>query len=73
MNNPLFSILGGNRPNFNDGGFSEMLQQLNEFKRNFRGDPKQKVQEMLNSGQMTQEQFNMLSQMTNQFMAFMKK
>jgi len=33
---------------------------------NFRGDPRQKVQELLQNGQMTQEQFNQLSQMADQ-------
>lgn len=48
-----------------------ILQQFNQFKNNFQGDPRQKVQELLNSGQMTQDQFNQLYQMANQFKQFM--
>lgn len=37
-----------------------MIQQFNEFQKTFQGDPKAKVQELLNSGQMSQAQFNEL-------------
>lgn len=65
MPNPLFQMLGGNQP-VNDGGFGQMMRELAEFRRNFQGDPKQRVQELLNSGQMTQEQYNHLAQMATQ-------
>ena len=45
------------------------MAQFNQFKQNFQQtgtDPRQKVQELLNSGQMTQEQFNMFRMMANQ-------
>lgn len=47
-----------------------MIQQFNQFRSNFQGNPQQKVQELLNSGKMTQEQFNQLSQMAQQFRPF---
>ena len=37
-----------------------LIQQFNAFKQNFQGDPRQKVEELLRSGQMTKEQFNQL-------------
>lgn len=55
MPNPLIP----NNPQ--NGG--NILQQFLAFKNSFQGDPKAKVQELLNSGQMTQEQFNKLQQM----------
>lgn len=55
MPNPLIP----NNPQ--NGG--NILQQFLAFKNSFQGDPKAKVQELLNSGQMTQEQFNNLQQM----------
>lgn len=55
MGNPLI----GNNPQ--NGG--NLLQQFLAFKNNFQGDPKAKVQELLNSGQMSQEQFNKLQEM----------
>lgn len=51
------------------GGFANFMTQFNQFKQsmqNGRMDPKQQVQQMLNSGQMTQEQFNQLREMANQ-------
>lgn len=51
---------------------ANMIEQFNQFKKNFKGDPKAQVQQMLNSGQITQEQFNKASQMANQMMRFMK-
>lgn len=73
MSNPLFQMFGNQRPRQN-GPFNnplQMMQEFNEFKSNFYGDPKQKVQEMLNSGQMTQEQFNQLSAMAQTFRQFL--
>lgn len=51
---------------------SNMMQQFNQFKQNFQGNPQQRVQELLNSGQMTQEQFNQLSNLAKQFQSFMR-
>lgn len=44
-----------------------MFAQFQQFAQNFRGDPRAQVQQLLNSGRMTQEQFNQLSNMANQF------
>lgn len=76
-NNPLFNALGngmpmGNMPN-PFGNMTQMVQKFNEFKSQFQGDPKQKVQELLNSGKMTQQQFNTLQQMAKQFQQLMPK
>lgn len=69
--NPLFNALGGALPT-GDGGFNNMLAQLNQFKQSFRGDPQQEVQRLLATGQMTQQQYNQLAGMANQIMQFMK-
>lgn len=69
--NPLFNALGGVLPNA-DGGFGGMIEQLNEFRRTFQGDPQQEVQRLLASGRMTQQQYNQLAGMANQIMQFMK-
>ena len=57
MSNPFFGVVGQNSPT---GGFGNMVQQFNQFRQNFQGDPRAKVQELLQNGQMTQEQFNQL-------------
>lgn len=76
MSNPLFQIFGNNKSRtantqapFNNP--MQVLQEFNNFKTQFQGDPKQKVQEMLNNGQMSQEQFNQLSMMANTFRQFL--
>ena len=71
MSNPLFSVLGGNRP-MNDGGFSQFIAQVKQMQQTFKGDPRAEVQRLLNSGQMTQQQFNEFSQMANQVMNLMR-
>ena len=54
------------------GNMVAMLSQFQQFKQSFQGDPKAKVQELLNSGQMTQDQFNQLSQQAKMFQGFLK-
>lgn len=68
MSNPIFQRFGGsNTPQNPLGNMMNLVQQFNQFKTNFRGDPKQQVQQLLESGQMSQEQFNQLSEMAKQF------
>lgn len=57
----LFNMFGKQQPQMNNG-LLNMVNQFNQFKRNFNGDPRQQVQQLLDSGQMTQQQFNQLSQ-----------
>ena len=67
--NPLFNILnGGIQP---QNPMMNMMTQLNQFRQTFQGNPKQQVQQLLNSGRMSQEQFNQLSQMATQIQNMM--
>lgn len=52
---------------------NSMLQQFQEFKNSFKGDPKQQIQQMLNSGQITQQQYDNAVKMANQFQQFLGK
>lgn len=68
--NPFFNRFNnGNAPSSGGpfGGVLNMMRQFKQFKQNFQGDPQQQVQNLLNSGQMSQEQFNQLSNMAAQF------
>lgn len=65
--NPIFAMFQNNQSN---GG--NVLERFNEFKSNFVGDPKQKVQQLLASGQMSQEQFEQLSAMAREFQKNMR-
>ena len=69
MGNPFFNRFS-NRNNQMPGPFGNaqnLMNQFQQFKSQFQGDPKAQVQELLNSGKMTQEQFNQLSSMAQQF------
>lgn len=76
MGNPFFNP--GNRnqnyqPNSPMGNMQNMFNQFQQFRNNFRGDPRQQVQDLLNSGRMSQEQFNYLSQLAQQFQSMFHK
>lgn len=45
----------------------QKIQMFNQFKNSFQGDPKQQVEQLLKSGQMSQQQFNQLQQQATQF------
>lgn len=66
----LFNMFGNQRLPINNG-FANMMGQFNQFKQNFQGNPEQQVKQLLDTGQMTQEQFNKLSQMATQFQQMM--
>lgn len=70
MANPLMNLLGGNNP-APQNNFMGLIQQFQKFKQNFKGDPKQQVQELLNSGKMSQEQFNQCENMARQLQNFL--
>lgn len=74
MANPLFNALGGGKAKMPGpfGNLQQMASQFQQFKSTFQGDPRQQVQELLNSGRMSQEQFNRLQQMASQLQGFLK-
>jgi hypothetical protein len=49
------------------------INQFNQFRSTFSGNPEAQVKQMLQSGRMSQEQFQQLSQMANQIMPLLKK
>lgn len=66
------SILGqGNQP-ASASVSPNMLQQLNEFKRTYTGNPKQAVMQMLQSGQITNPQLQQAMQMAKQIQNMIK-
>ena len=72
--NPFYNQNGPAQNNpFGNNPMVNMFQQFLQFKNNFQGDPRQKVQELLNSGQMSQQQFNHLSQLAQQFQSFFRR
>lgn len=65
MPNPLYQSL-------NNGPNKGLMEQFNQFRSMFTGDPKAQVQRMLQSGQITQDQFNRVAQMATQIRNSMK-
>ncbi len=65
LNSQLFNMFGNKQQQANNG-LLNIVNQFNQFKQNFSGDPRQRVQQLLDSGQMSQQQFNQLSQAANQ-------
>lgn len=70
MSNPLFNTLGGGMLQGN--GPMQMIQQFMQFKQNFKGDPKEEVQKMLQPGKISQQQLNQVQQMAGQFQHMLK-
>lgn len=62
---------------FNDlnrgNGMLQMVQQFRQFQQNFRGDPRQQIQQLLNSGRVSQDQYNRAVQMAQQLQMLLKK
>ena len=48
-----------------------MIQQFMQFRQNYNGDPKAQIQQMLNSGQITQSQYNQAVQIAQQIQAML--
>ena len=51
---------------------ANLLSQFNQFRSTFSGDPEQQVKQLLQSGRMSQEQFNQLAQTANQLRKLLK-
>lgn len=72
MANPLMQAMGGNPMSGPMGNMAQIVQAFQQFRAQFTGDPKQAVQQMLNSGRISQEQLNQAQQMARQFQQFLK-
>ena len=68
MKNPIYEAMSNNQ--FANGG--NMVQQFLKFKQNFKGDPQQMVQQLLNSGKVSQAQYDNAVKTANQMMKLFK-
>lgn len=73
MSSPLFDMMGNVPMPGPMGQMQQMMSAFQRFKAEFKGDPQQEVQKLLNSGQMTQQQYNQLQQMANQMAHMMSR
>ena len=67
MNNPLYDLLNRGKPQQPD-----ILARFQQFKNTFQGDPKTAVQRLLDSGQITQMQYDNAVKMANQLLKFVR-
>ena len=69
MNNPLV----GGMPMMNGpiGNMSQIIQNLNKFRQSFNGNPQEQIQQLLNSGKVSQKQYNDAYQMAQQIQKMM--
>ena len=65
MANPLYNALGGQQTVNN--GFSNFMSEFQRLQQTVKK-PKQEVERLLQSGAMSQQDFNRLGQMANQMM-----
>lgn len=57
MQSPLFNAIGPQ---------NNLLQRFQQFRQQFQGDPRQQIQQMLNSGKVSQAQYNQAVQQAQQ-------
>ena len=72
MSNPFMTALGGGQMPGPVSQFQRMMQQFQQFKANFHGDPKAEVEKLLQSGRLNQQQLNQLQEMAKQFQGLLK-
>ena len=75
MQNPLMQFMGGGSPSGFPGplgNMAQILQQFQQFQASFKGDPKQQVEMLRKSGQMSDAQYQQLEAMAKQIMPFIK-
>ena len=63
MANPLYNMFGGNAPM---NPISQLVRDAKAFRKSFTGNPKDEVQRLLNSGLLSQADFNRYSQIAQQ-------
>ncbi len=68
MGNSIYNQLHAGAPAQNNN----IIQKLAEFKRTFSGDPRETIQRMLNSGQISQAQLNQYAKQADEIYKIFK-
>lgn len=66
MANALFNALG------NGDNYSNIIRKAKELQKTFKGNPREEVERLIRSGQMSQQQFNELAAKANEIMRLIK-
>ena len=67
--NPLFQTMMQNSPM---GNMTNLVQRFQQFRNNFQGNPQQVVQQMMQSGRISQQQYNNAVQTAQQMAQYLK-
>ena len=67
MANPLYNAMKQNNP------LEQLAQQASDFRKQFSGNPREEVERLLKTGQMSQKTFNELLQIAQQVAQMMGK
>lgn len=67
--NPIYQAMMQNLPTNN---VMNLMQRFQQFRNNFRGNPQEQVQALLNSGRVSQADYNRAVQMAQQMQGFLK-
>lgn len=59
--NPLYNQYGNNQPSL-----AQLAERVKQLQKSFSGNPRDEVQKLLNSGRLSQSQFNQYAQMASQ-------
>ena len=60
--------MGNGMPNNN---IAQMMQRFQQFRQTFSGDPRQQIQQLMNSGKISQSDYDNAVQMAQQFQRMM--
>ena len=63
MPNSILNTFGANNGSINN--FLSHINEFNNFRNNFKGNPQQEAENLLKSGKMSQDQFNQYAQLAN--------
>lgn len=72
MANPLFNQFGNRAMPGQLGELAGMVQNIKQFASTLSGDPREIIQQKLNSGEMTQQQYEEYMQIARQIAPMMK-
>lgn len=56
---PLYNMMNQNNP------YNNFMKQFNEFRKTINGNPQEQIQQLLNSGKISQAQYNAAVQKAN--------
>lgn len=62
MNNPLYNQYQQQNP------MNGFIQKFNQFRQSFSGNPQEQIQKLMNSGRISQQDYNNAYQMAQQMM-----